>query len=243
MIDNQTMINNQADRTAGVPMPAIGVKIVFWNTTLHFLQLVFILADVIASKGAVPLVRLNGTIVGWFMSTLLLLLIALVAARWKIIGNSLMFLVYLGICLYNLIRDVHWHLFGGILTYSRFSEGATRILLEGAPEGEIWSVLDGYLLLELSLVVACFVGAFLPLPRLFWSIFGRRSFRWLGTIVLALSVLPLLIHPQMRADTLWGFVGEFSMLRSMDRSSFCRKRNLYHNLCFRCRRKNRAQMS
>lgn len=220
------MINLKIDSIEFLPMPTFGVKIIFWNTTLHLLQLVFILIEVISSKGAVPLVRLNGTLVGWSMTTILVLLIALIATRWKIIGNSLMFLVYLGVCIYNFIRDVHWHLFGGILTYSRFSEGATRILLDGAPEGEIWSVLDGYLLFALCFVIACFFGVFLPLPRLINSLFSRRLFRRLGTIFLALSVLPLLIHPQMRADTLWGFVSDFSILRSEERRPFYHQRSL-----------------
>ena len=144
------MIDNKADSTVVAPVPAFSMKIIFWNTTLHFLQLVFILTDVISSKGAVPLVRLNGTVVGWFMTTILLLLVAFIATHWKIVGKCLILLVYLGICLYNFIRDVHWHLFGGILTFSRFSEGATRILLDGAPEGEIWGILNGYLLFELG---------------------------------------------------------------------------------------------
>lgn len=220
------MINTKADSTVVMPVPAFVVKFIFWNTALHFLQFVFILTDMISSKGAVPLVRLNGTIVGWFMTTILLLIVALIAVRWKIIGRTLMVLVYLGVCLYNLIRDVHWHLFGGILTYSRFSEGATRILLEGAPQGEIQSVLDGYLLFEICLVVACFVCAFLPLPRFLKSISGRRSFRRLGLIVLALSVLPLLVHPPMRADTLWGFVNDLSIFSNETRSSFYRDRPL-----------------
>ena len=220
------MINNKVDRKIVMPAPIFGVKIIFCNTTLHLLQLGFILIEVISSKGAVPLVRLHGTIVGWSMTTILLFLIALIATRRKIIGNSLMLLVFPGVCIFNFIRDAHWHLFGGILTYSRFAEGATRIVMDGAPEGEIWSVLDGYLLVELCFVIACFFGVFFPLPRFIYSLFGRRWFHRLGTIALALSVLPLLIHPQMRADTLWGFANDFSILGREKKGPFYHHRPL-----------------
>lgn len=43
------MINIKADSTVAVPVPAFVLKFIFWNTILHFLQLVFILTDMISS--------------------------------------------------------------------------------------------------------------------------------------------------------------------------------------------------
>ena len=145
-------------------------RLFFWNTFLHLSQ--FLLNTAFGYYDHV-----YGIAVGWVLTSVLLAFFYFLEDRISHYVSSFAFISYSIVLVYNLVSDLHWHVFGTPFSYARLVEGAPFVYEYLTVSSVLTGVADGYSYLVFALSFLALLGPFIRLPRKFPLRFHRLYWR------------------------------------------------------------------